>query len=106
MSLDDIKIEIFPSKSINQSTLAYVNLTIPLPIEQQSVNLKITGFRIMTDSYHAHSCGYRVRPPSIKSYNKYKEIIFFQNPEFWSKLENKILNEYEKTILEDEMSNS
>jgi len=106
MKIEDIKIDISPSKSdSNKTTLAYVNIAIPLETEFGSVELKINNFRIMTDSYHKYRNGYRLVPPSIKSGFKYKEIIYFQgNKDFWFQLEGRILQEYEDNYLKKDMT--
>jgi hypothetical protein len=104
MTIDDIKIDIYPSKNNDKTTLAYVNLTIPLDTDEGITLLKINNFRIMTDSYHKNSSGYHLVPPCIKSGSVYKEIVFFEkNKTFWYQLEGKVLKEYEDSILKPEM---
>jgi hypothetical protein len=104
MTIDDIIIKIYPSKSQNKTTLAYVNLYFPLEIEGVQMNLKIDGYRIMTDSYGNNPNGYHLTAPCIKKGGKYEEIVFLEgSKEIWFKLQNKILNKYKQEFLIDEM---
>jgi hypothetical protein len=104
MTIDDIVIKIYPSKSKNITTLAYVNLSIPQEIEGIKMSLNIDGYRIMTDSYGNSPNGFRLIAPCIKKGFKYEEIVFLEgNKEIWFKLQNKILKKYEQEVLTDEM---
>jgi len=104
MTIDDIVIKINPSKGSNNTTLAYVDLSIPQEIEGAKMSLNIDGYRIMVDNYGNNLSGYHLVAPCIKSGFKYKEIVFLEgNKEIWFKLQDKIIHKYEKEILQKEM---
>lgn len=92
MTINEIKIKIFLAKPRSE-TLAYVAIEFPVEIEGIANVIAISHFRIMTNHYDPKK-NYRLLPPQIGP--KFKDVFFLPNKELWFKLENRILNEYEK----------
>lgn len=105
LSIEDVKIDIHPSKSHDKTTVAYVNISFPIQTSEEDIKLKIDGYRIMTDSYKKNGGGFHLVAPCIKSGDKYKEIVFIQGRNFWQQLENKVLDQYREILQKEPFGN-
>jgi hypothetical protein len=85
INIDEIEIEIRlnpKGEMLAQAQLSYRSL-------------KIKGYRIMKSTYAQE--GIYIVPPSAKAGTGWIKLVRFEDPELWSKIENKILNDYQNT---------
>lgn len=83
INIDEIEIEIRlnpKGEMLAQAQLSYRSL-------------KIKGYRIMKSTYAQE--GVYIVPPSAKAGAVWIKLVRFEDPELWSKIENKILNNYQ-----------
>jgi len=98
MTIDDIRIDIYLTQN-RKDTLAFVKISVPIEIDGVETFIDGSFYRIMPKRYDIRTGqAYRVVPPKIKAGIKYKAVIVLKDEDTWYKLEEKILNEYEKEL--------
>jgi DNA-binding cell septation regulator SpoVG len=94
LNIDDIKIKIWI-------------ITNPSGLERGIATIKfgdisISGFRILeNDEEHKGTTLFWVAPPAYKTRNgKFQSIFWLKNKELWQKLQEKIIEEYNRVLAE------
>jgi len=74
---------------------AFVDLTLPIEIDEEKTNISIMNCRIMTDNFNNDFNRLKFDLPQIrKNDGKYTYIVFINNSTIWKKIKTLVLDQY------------